>query len=494
MSLIQEWDGLPKTKRQAAIRQTFNDGWPPSVDYIQLVLNKDRLGVCASTGPHYIDAVFGRDSLEVAEDLLETHQTLAHDILLTLASLQGTKLDLTSEEEPGKIHHEYRAALMGGEPVPKHSLELMHILQQQWGGTNTDRMIYYGSHDATLLFVRLLGRYVDLYGSQILRQTVNNHREQISTLSDSALAAVRWLISKIDLNLGLFVYRRLNPIGLANQTWKDSDTSFMFKDGQLPDFDKGIASLELQGYAYDALQSAVRLRLGSEQERQNWQNLATNIQRETIAKLWMPDRQFFAQGLAYDRLGIFRQLDTLTSDAGVLLDTGLLHDLPDAQSRPMIEDVVRQLCGPDFLTKIGIRCRSLEHWHLPGYIVYHGSNVVWPKETFDVCKGLRRSGFANLAKTLEDGLLDSLEQSGGFYEFFYVSRDGFVWYDRQAALKHFGQESPGQTLPMPETGQAWTISAAEHILYERSLQKDKTLDSQMTGTGETSPAGSESWS
>ena len=491
MNLRHSWERLPKTKRQAAIRQTFRDGWPPSVDYIQLVLNKDRLGVCASTGPHYIDAVFGRDSLEVAEDLLETHQTLAHDILITLANLQGSKLDPISEEEPGKIHHEYRAALMGGETIPKHSLELMHILQRQWGGVNTDRMVYYGSHDATLLFIRLIGRYVDLYGPQILQQRVNGSG-QIHTLSDSVLAAVRWLVAKIDPKLGLFVYRRLNPIGLANQTWKDSDTSFMFKDGGLPDFDKGIAALELQGYAYDALQAAVRLQLGDDQERQNWQNLAIGIQQATIAKLWMSDRHFFAQGLAYDRLGQLRQLDTLTSDAGVLLDTDLLHDLPNQQSRAMIEGIVHQLCGPDFLTKIGIRCRSLEHWHLPGYIVYHGSNVVWPKETFDVSKGLRRSGFADLANTLEDGLLDSLEQSGGFYEFFYVSRDGFVWYDRRAALEHFSEESPGQTLPMPETGQAWTISAAEHILYERSLAKNRTSDHQTTDTTQTTPNGPES--
>src|SRR6185437_6789783 len=62
----------------------------------------------------------------------------------------------------------------------------------------------------------------------------------------------------------------------------------------------------------------------------------------------------------------------------------------------------------------------------------------------------------------------SLQAAGEFYEFFYVSRAGKVWYDRDEALAHFGAESPGRQIPMPEPGQAWTIAAAIRTTFERT--------------------------
>ncbi len=125
-----------------------------------------------STGPHFTYAIFGRDSLETAEDVLETHPHLVQrHYSQPLARLQGIKIDLLSEEEPGKIHHEYRCATFGGEAVPEYSLSVLHDLQKIWGDQNTDHMVYYGSHDATLLYIRLIGRYVGRYGRTILDET-----------------------------------------------------------------------------------------------------------------------------------------------------------------------------------------------------------------------------------------------------------------------------------------------------------------------------------
>src|SRR4029078_5798621 len=86
----------------------------------------------------------------------------------------------------------------------------------------------------------------------------------------------------------LLAYRRSNPLGLENQVWKDSRTSYLFGDGTLPDFDAGIVSTERQGYAYDALMFAATLATdGGELSRR----LAKKVQRSTLKKLWMGDGQ-----------------------------------------------------------------------------------------------------------------------------------------------------------------------------------------------------------
>ena len=165
-----------------------------------------------------MDAIFGRDAIETGEDLLLTHPELTRNIILSLASLQGVKVDYTSEEEPGKIHHEYRTLHFDGQLVPATSIKIMHDLQKQWGSAGTDKMLYYGSHDATLLYVRLIARYVKSY-AQDIEQSFLGQDGQPHKLADSALAATRWAVGKIEASpLKLFTYKRLNIAGLGNQT------------------------------------------------------------------------------------------------------------------------------------------------------------------------------------------------------------------------------------------------------------------------------------
>jgi glycogen debranching enzyme len=415
-------------------------------------------------GPNFQYAIFGRDSIETAEDLLLTHRQLAHDVILTLCRLQGVQTNSTSEEEPGKIHHEYRVTHLDGFTIPESSQQILHNLQQVWGGQGTDQMIYYGTHDATPLFIRLVGQYAKAHGTDILHETYTGRDGQSKTVQDSLLAAVGWLVGKIQAHpLGLFAYKRLNPLGIANQDWKDSATSHIHADGSMPNFDDGIASIELQGYAYDALKTVVRLSLGSQEERHLWSTLAHHLQQQTIASCWMYDEQYFAQGIDLDGRSQPRQIASVTSDAGALLDSDLLYDLPEHEAGYYAKSVARMLFSPELLTTIGIRCRAVRYWDLVDFIDYHGPNTVWPKETFDIAKGLHRAGLHHLAAELEHRLMVSLERAGEFYEFFYVSRIGKIWYDHNEALAHFSAESPGHFIPMPEPGQAWTIAAAVHM-------------------------------
>src|SRR4051812_23422300 len=78
------------------------------------VISKDGSSVYASSDTLYKGAIFGRDSLEVADDLLDVKPALVHNILLTLGRLQGLRIDKLNEEQPGKIIHEYRTATVNG--------------------------------------------------------------------------------------------------------------------------------------------------------------------------------------------------------------------------------------------------------------------------------------------------------------------------------------------------------------------------------------------
>ncbi len=482
MHPLYHWLQAPRGRRQASVRALFSNHWPPHYDFAQLVLAPEQWGVFASIGPHFQYAIFGRDSIETAEDLLDTHPKLVRHIICTLCKLQGTKTDRISEEEPGKIHHEYRALQLNSHPIPEHSQAILRELQHVWGGDGTDTMVYYGSHDATPLFIRLVGRYVDKYGEQLLHTTLSRRDGGTVSVRDCLVAALDWVSGKIASQpVGLFPYKRLNPNGLANQSWKDSYTSYLHADGATPNFDGGIVSIELQGYAYDALQAGIRLGLGSNADRQRWHEQAEQLRDQTVASLWMEDQHYFAQGLDIDAHGQPRQIATITSNPAAFLDSQLLYDLPPDQSARYVAAIARMVYSAELLTPVGVRCRAIRHWDLLGYIDYHGPNTVWPKETFDIAKGFRRAGLPHLAADLEHRLVHSLEEAGEFSEFFYVSRNGKVWYDRDEALAHFGAESPGQTLPVPEPGQAWTIAAAIRIAATRapSVQPPSPLEQSL---------------
>ena len=466
MDLLTNWASKTKEQRQESLRRLVNgDDHELAHDYIRLV-SAGHHGVYASMGPNFTYAVFGRDSIEVAEDLLATHQTLVRDIIFTLARLQGVKYDDVSEEEPGKIHHEYRSRVFEGELISEESLTVMHNLQRWWGSIGADELVYYGSFDSTPLYVRLVHNYTKQYGKAILSEKYVARNGQYQTILDCLQSAIDWLVVKIeDSPWRLLEYKRLNPSGLLNQVWKDSGTAYLHSDGTVANGDGGIAAVELQGYAYDALLGAAQLLNENPTHVTRYKDLAQEIQQTTLERLWMPSFRFFAQGLDRDPVsGATRQIETSTSNAGLLLYSHLLQDLPADSRRAYCEGTIETLCGPEFLTEAGIRCRALRHRTKPGFVDYHGSYAVWPKETFDIASGLLQHGYAHLARQLTNRILHSVEVAGDFYELFYVEDDGEVWYDPVASVEYFSKKFPTAHLPTPEPGQAWVISAVLNIL------------------------------
>src|SRR5680860_601641 len=130
-------------------------------------------GIFASRGTSFEYAVFGRDSIEAAEDLLTVDPALSKDVLLTMARLQGNEVNNITEEEIGRIHHEYRIRRLGDFAITKSSAAVLERLSPKWGGTK-DKLLYYGSIDATPLFVRLSGNYIKKYGSGILNENIKD--------------------------------------------------------------------------------------------------------------------------------------------------------------------------------------------------------------------------------------------------------------------------------------------------------------------------------
>ena len=430
---------------------------PPSAFAdLEKVRASDGRGLYGSAGDLYADAIFGRDSIECADDLLHLRADLAREVILCLARLQGT-VDApvgrhSNEEEVGKIHHEHRSLYVGGRRISKRSQQLLELLSSMWGGDG-QTLTYYGSADATPLYVRLVCRYCDLYGEELLEQTLVDRSGRTVSLCDSVLAALGWIVAKIERSdLGLLEYVRRNvPHGHPFQAWKDSGTGYIHRDGTIADYTQPVAIVEIQGYAYDALTGAARL-LG----RGEWADLAQSLRRQTLRHLWMEADGYFAMGTDRDRNGGPRQIDSIASNGALLLDSTLFDGLPDAQL--YVEGITRRISAPEFVTDVGIRCRSVAEDGLVDFQDYHGSWTNWQKDGYKVARGLARQGFRRLARQLEIRLLNGVNVAGANVEFLYVSPDGRVHYDfRDSSVGDHPQPILGTNRPEPV--QAWTVTA-----------------------------------
>jgi glycogen debranching enzyme len=469
MESVEKWHRRRRADRQVELLRAASDPAHNPLDYIELVRAPLHQGVFASSGKNFRWAIFGRDSIEVAEDLLASDPNLVVDIILKLATLQGVKTDERSEEEEGKIHHEYRSLGISGNGLPDTAKRTLHRLQSFWGGEGTDDMIYYGSFDSTPLYVRLVGRFVEAYGAEILAREYVAKNGETKDIRHSIERATTWIATKVaNSPWRLLEYKRMNrQYGITNQAWKDSITAYLHEDGTWANFDGGVASVEIQGYAYDCLLAGAKL-TQDENAANAWKKLAVELKENTIKYLWMEDRQFFAQGVDRDGSGQTRQIKTRTSNVVGLLESKLLLDIPQNQ---YVQKCVKTLLDTSvFLTEVGIRCRDITFDSRLEFADYHGGNTVWPKETYDFAKALRRHGFENEANDLERRIVASIAEVGEFCEFFYVDDNGTVYYDPIDGMRRFENPYSDQKSPIPESDQAWTISA-----FVGSLQRQAKI-------------------
>jgi glycogen debranching enzyme len=433
------------------------------------VVSKDGSSVYASSDRLFKGAVFGRDSLEVAEDLMFTKPALAHNILLTMGRLQGVARNKASEEEPGKTIHEYRNVVIDDKPINGVSRTIFDELSSKWGG-NGNELAYYGSVDATPQFLRALGTYCINYGEAILDEKVVQRNGKTFAMRQAAEAAAAWTVKKLSgSESGLLEFRKINPHGISNQVWKDSEEFYVHEDAVIANHDRPIASIEVQGLAYDALLAAARF---FPKKATDYLEQALQLRDRTIELLWQPERQYFALGLDYDEKGRRRIIQTATANPAGLLDTHFFDDLEPAERDTYVTALVRRIMDKDFLTSAGIRSRSLQGAHLIPFWDYHGSYVSWPKETYDIAKGLRRQGLPKLAYQLENRLLNLVLKTRDYPEFVYVDEGGRVLAGAPHTHPH-GELVLVEGTNEPERLQAWTVSAVMAIISNRGLGRRK---------------------
>ncbi len=298
--------------------------------------------------PWYV-CPFGRDALITSLEFLPWFPQVARGTLAFLAAYQGTKLDPFTEEEPGRILHEYRTG------------ELANLREIPF-------IPYYGSVDATPLFLMVLEQYV--------RWT-----EDVAFLEKhwpNAEAAARWMSDYGDSDGdGLLEYAKISEKGLVNQGWKDSWDAVMYEDGRLAR--APIALCEVQGYAYAAYQAMEYLagRMGKPEQVAHWASEAAQMRTRFLEKFWWPEEEVFY--LALD--GRKRPCRVVSSNAGQCLWTGIV---PEDRAQAMME----RLLQPDMYTQWGIRTLSDRALRYNPMSYHNGS--VWPHDTAIVGAGFAR--------------------------------------------------------------------------------------------------------
>lgn len=321
-----------------------------------------------AAGVPWFMALFGRDSLLTSWMLLPLDTSLAIGTLQTLAEHQGDKHDPTSEEEPGRILHEIRLG-----PTTDFAL----------GG----RGIYYGTADATALFVMLLGE---------LRRW-GGDTATIDALLPHADRALDWIEHYGDADGDGFVeYHRKTETGLANQGWKDSWDGVNFADGRIAE--APIALAEVQAYSYAAFRARAHFadHAGDHAANRHWTDRAAELKHRFNETFWLPERGWFAVGLDRDK----QPIDALTSNIGHCLWTGIIDDDKAAA-------VADHLLSPDMFTGWGIRTLA-ESMTCYNPISYHNGSV-WPHDNALCASGLMRYGFIEHAQRVITGLLDAAE-------------------------------------------------------------------------------------
>ena len=326
--------------------------------------------VVAAGAPWFM-ALFGRDSLLTSWMLLPWDAGLAVGTLQTLAGRQGDNIDLASEEEPGKILHEVRFG-------PAATLAL--------GG----RSAYYGTADATPLFVMLLGEL----------QRWGGHDAEIQALLPHADRALEWIERYGDADGDGFVeYSRKTSRGLINQGWKDSWDGVNFADGRIAE--PPIALAEVQAYTYAAYQARARLAAtaGDPASAGHWNSRADRIKEAFNDAYWMADRGWFA--VALDRAK--RPVDSLTSNIGHCLWTGIA----DPGKAALIAE---HLLSDDMFSGWGIRTLASS---MTAYnpMSYHNGSV-WPHDNALCAAGLMRYGFTGHAQRIAEAVFDAAGHFG----------------------------------------------------------------------------------
>ncbi len=336
---------------------------------------KSRLGrhdYFAAGVPWFV-TLFGRDSIITAAQTLAYDPEIAAQTLRLLAEYQSRRVDEWRDAQPGKIPHELRTGEMAKLGEIPHSP-------------------YYGTIDATPLFLTLVGRHAAWTGDLKL----------FNELRDNIEMALKWIDEYGHLDEDGFIeYASASEKGLINQGWKDSGDAIVNADGSLAR--PPIALVEAQGYVYQAKREIAALfrRAGDGGRAERLESEADELRRRFNRDFWLEDKGIYALALQAGR----EPVTVVSSNPGHALWSGIADG---EKARRTME----RLMADDVFNGWGVRTLSeKERRYNP--IGYH-LGTVWPHDNSIIAAGFKRYGFDEAAMRVFTGIVRAAMHFGHY--------------------------------------------------------------------------------
>lgn len=372
----------------------------------------DDIWVPAAGVPWFV-TLFGRDSLTVSYQSMLLSSGFALGALQRLAEYQATERDDWRDAQPGKILHEIRFG------------ELAHLHRIPFTP-------YYGTADATILYLIVLSETYRWTGDLALLKTYRNVAEK----------CLVWIDRYGDLDGdGFQEYKTFADPGYENQGWKDAKDAVVYADGSQVKQPKALC--ELQGYVYDAKTRMAEIfrALGEEERADRLMNQAEDLKRRFNQYFWMEDEDCYAYGLDPEK----KQITSIASNAGQCLWSGIAD--PDKAAR-----MARRLLKEDMWSGWGIRTLSAQN---PAYnpLAYQRGSV-WPQDNGIIAEGLKRYGLIDETHTVIRGIFDAIEHFEAFRP-----PEVFAGLQRRGPLDFPVLYPSGANIP-----QAWATGTIFHML------------------------------